>query len=78
MRQEFIKMFEEKFKILFKDVTNVEDITHTSYDDGLYHYIYLSTNDVYTFDYDDEIWLEINTYKDEVMEEINNSSDSDY
>lgn len=77
MRQEYIKQFEEKFNILFKNVVNVEDITHTSYDDGLYHYINLSNQNIYTFDYFEEEWLEVNAHKDEVMNDINNNSDSE-
>lgn len=57
MLQKYIEMFEDKYNILFKTVINVEDITHTSYDDGLYHYINLSTENIYTFDYDEEKWL---------------------
>lgn len=60
---------------MFKDVVNVEDITHTSYDDGLFHYINLLTKNVYTFDSFDELWLEVNTHKDEVIDEINNAPD---
>jgi len=77
MLPEYIKKFEEKFNILFNIVINVEDITHTSYDDGLYHYINMLTKNIYTFDYFEEEWLEVNDCKDEVMDEINNKSDSE-
>jgi hypothetical protein len=32
-------------------------------DDGIYHYINIITKDVYSFDIEDEIWLEKNLYQ---------------
>ena len=63
----FITQFEELFKLKFKSVVNIEDMGADTDDDGIYHYVDMSLKDVYSFDSNDDVWLEKNLYKDEIF-----------
>jgi len=67
MQQQFIEQFEQLFKISFKNVVDIESIPCDTYDDGIYHYIDLVNKDVYSFDTNDDVWLEKNMYKTEIL-----------
>lgn len=65
--------FEQLFAPLeFDDVINIETLNVETYDDGIYHYIHLLSYDVYSFDTFDNVWLDKNTHRDEVLERLNN------
>jgi len=70
METVFIQQFEALFGILFSDVVCIEDMGADTDDDGIYHYIHMS-NDVYSFDTNEEIWLEKNAYKNDVLQRVN-------
>ena len=63
----FITQFEEIFKLPFNSVINIEDMTYTN-DDGIYHYVNIGLKDIYSFDTFDNVWLEKNLYKNEILE----------
>ena len=65
----FIIQFEEIFKLPFNNVINIEDMTYTN-DDGIYHYVNIVLTDVYSFDTFDNVWLEKNFYKNEILERL--------
>ena len=62
-----IKQFEAIFNLPFTSVTDITYLEYECYDDGIYHFINQETNDVYSFDTDENEWLEMNTHKDEVL-----------
>ena len=66
----FITQFEEIFKLPFNSVINIEDMTYTN-DDGIYHYVNIGLKNVYSFDTFDNVWLEKNLYKNEILERLN-------
>ena len=66
----FIKKFEELFGISFNDIINIEDIGADIDDDGIYHYIHVASKTVYSFDTDEEIWLEKNINKNEILQRL--------
>ena len=66
----FITQFEEIFKLPFNSVINIEDMTYTN-DDGIYHYVNNVLKNVYSFDTFDNMWLEKNLYKNEILERLN-------
>jgi hypothetical protein len=66
----FITQFEEIFKLPFNSVINIEDMTYTN-DDGIYHYVNIVLKNVYSFDTFDNMWLEKNLYKNEILERLN-------
>ena len=66
----FITQFEEIFKLPFNSVINIEDMTYTN-DDGIYHYVNIGLKDIYSFDTFDNVWLEKNLYKNEILERLN-------
>ena len=66
----FITQFEEIFKLPFNNVINIEDMTYTN-DDGIYHYVNIVLKNVYSFDTFDNMWLEKNLYKNEILERLN-------
>ncbi len=70
MEEIYITQFQNKFGLSFNDVVNILDIGADTYDDGIYHYINLTNKDVYSFDTDDNIWLEKNLHKLEVLEQL--------
>ena len=65
----FITQFEEIFKLPFNSVINIEDMTYTN-DDGIYHYVNIVLKNVYSFDTFDNMWLEKNLYKNEILERL--------
>lgn len=67
----FIIQFEEIFKLQFNNVINIEDMSAYTNDDGIYHYVNIGLKDVYSFDTFDNIWLEKNLYKNEILERLN-------
>jgi hypothetical protein len=67
----FITQFEEIFKLQFKSVVNIEDMGVDTDDDGIYHYVDMLLKDVYSFDTNDDVWLEKNLYKDEILLRLN-------
>ncbi len=72
MEQKYITEFEKKFNISFTDITNINDLgVIWSYDDGLYHYINTINEEVYTFDSDEECWLEKNANRTDVLNMLN-------
>ena len=67
----FIKQFEEIFKLQFNDVVNIEDMGADTDDDGIYHYVHIALKDVYSFDTDENVWLEKNLYKNDILQRLN-------
>lgn len=67
----FITQFEEIFKLQFKSVVNVEDMGADTDDNGIYHYIDMLSKDVYSFDTNDDVWLEKKFYKNEILLRLN-------
>ena len=67
----FIKQFEETFKLPFNDVVNIEDIGADTDDDGICHYIHIALKNVYSFDTNDNVWLEKNLYKNDILQRLN-------
>lgn len=68
MKREYIRVFENKFGLSFLDVTGITDFVSDSNDDGIYHFINLSTYDVYSFDSDEEVWLDKNLHQAEIIQ----------
>jgi len=66
---EFVKVF----GVPFQSVTNVEDLTDESYDDGVEHYINIETKDVYSYKTFKRKWLEKNAKRDEVLKRLSGS-----
>ncbi len=71
MEKTYIIQFENIFGLSFNDVTNIEDIGADTDDDGIYHYINLFNKDTYSFDTEDNIWLEKNLYKFDILKRLN-------
>ena len=67
----FIKQFEELFKLPFNNVVNIEDVGADTDDDGIYHFIDIALKNVYSFNTDDNVWLEINMYKNDILQRLN-------
>ena len=67
----FIKQFEEIFKLPFNYVVNIEDMSADTDDDGIYHYIHIALKEVYSFDTDENVWLEKNLYKNDILQRLN-------
>ena len=67
----FIIQFEEIFKLPFNSVINIEDMSVYTNDDGIYHYVNIVLKNVYSFDTFDNMWLEKNLYKNEILERLN-------
>lgn len=67
----FIKQFEEIFKLPFNDVVNIQEMGVDTDDDGIYHYIYIDVKEVYSFDTDNNVWLEKNLYKNDILQRLN-------
>ena len=67
----FITQFEEIFKLPFNIVINIEDMSAYTNDDGIYHYVNIVLKNVYSFDTFDNMWLEKNLYKNEILERLN-------
>ena len=65
----FITQFAEIFNLPFNSVINIEDMTYTN-DDGIYHYVNIGLKDIYSFDTFDNVWLEKNLYKNEILERL--------
>lgn len=59
--------FVKAFGIPFQSVTNVDNLTNESYDDGVDHYINIKTKDVYSYK---NKWLEKNAKRDEVLKRL--------
>ena len=64
-------LFQNIFGLSFNNVINIEDMGGDTGDDGIYHYINIITKDVYSFDTDDEIWLEKNLYRSDILNRLN-------
>jgi hypothetical protein len=67
----FIKHFEEIFKLSFNDVVNIQDMDIDTDDDGIYHYVDIALKNVYSFYTDDDVWLEKNLYKNDILKRLN-------
>jgi hypothetical protein len=67
----FIAQFEEIFKLQFKSIVNIEDMGADTDDNGIYHYVDMLLKDVYSFDTNDDVWLEKNLYKNEILLRLN-------
>ena len=66
-----ITQFKNTFGLSLNDVINIEDLGAETNDDGIYHYINLINNDVYSLDTDDDIWLPKNLYKEDIVKRLN-------
>lgn len=62
--------FEELFKLPFHKVVNIEDMNVDIDDDGILHYIHIDSMDVYSFDMNDDVWLEKNVYKTDILQRL--------
>ena len=71
MKDIYITQFNNIFGILFSHVTNIEHIGADTDDDGIYHYIDIANKDIYSFDTNDNIWLEKNLYKTDILHRLN-------
>ncbi len=71
MEKIWITQFQNMFGLSFNDVKYIQDMGVETYDDGIYHYINLSNKDVYSFDTDEEVWLEKNVYQTDVLQQLN-------
>ena len=71
METSFIKQFEEIFNQPFNSVVNIEDMNADTDDDGIYHYVNILLKDVYSFDSNDNVWLEKNLYKNDILQRLN-------
>ena len=67
----FIKQFEEIFKLPFNVVVNIKNMGADTDDDGIYHYIHIALKEVYSFDTDENVWLEKNLYKNDILQRLN-------
>ncbi len=54
----------EKFKVDFTKLTSVEELTGLSTDDECEHYIDLNTRDVYSWNFVENKWEEVNEHND--------------
>lgn len=76
----FIEQFEKKFDISFTNIKNIEDLGVDTDDDGIYHFIYSrdcgpdisvdEVNTIYSFDTNENIWLEKNIHKNEIVQRV--------
>ncbi len=66
----FVKQFEEKFKLPFNNVVNIEDIGADTNDNGIYYYIHIAVKCVYSFYTDGNVWLEKNLYKNDILQRL--------
>lgn len=66
----FIEQFEETFKLPFKDVVNIQDLGADTDDDGIDHFIHISSKNVYSFDTNDNVWLEKNLFKNDILQRL--------
>lgn len=71
METNLITQFEEIFKLPFNDVVNIQDIGADTNDDGIYHYVHIALKDVYSLDTFDDLWLEKNLYKNDILQRLN-------
>lgn len=71
MKTTFILQFEEIFKQPFDSVVYIQDIGAETDDDGIYHYVNILLKEVYSFDTYDEVWLEKNLYKNDILQRLN-------
>jgi hypothetical protein len=62
--------FVKEFGVPFDSVTNVDNLTNQSYDDGVHHYINMKTKDVYSYVTFKDKWLEKNKKKDEGLKRL--------
>lgn len=67
MKKIFIQQFEKIFGLSFSSVINIENLGTDTNDDGISHYVDIVNKDVYSFDVDEEIWLEKNLYKCDIL-----------
>lgn len=70
METVYILQFEQQFQLYYHDLINIEDLGADSYDDGIYHFIHLLSQDVYSFDTFDNIWLEKNEHQTEIRKRL--------
>jgi len=66
----FIARFEELFGLPFISVVNYENLCEELDDDGIYHYVDLLSKDVYSYDTLEDVWLEKNVYRDDILQRI--------
>lgn len=69
MQAIFIKQFKKKFELSFYDVLNIADMG-VGTNNGIYHYVHLTSKDVYSFDTKNELWLEKNLFKRDILKII--------
>lgn len=65
--------FEYMFKVSFNSVTYIQDMGVETADDGIYHYVDIALQDVYSFDTFDNVWLDKNMYQMEILHRIQNT-----
>ena len=71
MESIFIEKFEELFNVSFNNIVNIEDMGADSDDDGIYHYIDIALKNVYSFDTNEDMWLEKNLYQNDILQRLN-------
>lgn len=67
MEKQFIHQFENMFGLLFNTLTDFQKTSSDQDDDGIYHYVDIKNKNVYSFDTFDQIWLEKNLYKSDIL-----------
>jgi len=70
MEEYYITQFKNLFGLSFNDVLNIEYMGIDTDDDGIYHYINVIKKDVYSFDTFDNIWLNKNSYKYDILNRL--------
>lgn len=65
-----MKQFEEIFKVPFNVVVNIEDMGADTDDDGIYHYIHIASKEVFSFDTNENVWLEKNLHKNDILQRL--------
>lgn len=65
-----IQQFEAKFGVKYTTLLDYQTTEGDQDDDGMYHYIDLTTLNVYTYDTFDEVWLDVNINKDDILKRL--------
>jgi hypothetical protein len=75
IEETYIIEFENIFGLSFKNIVNILDMDNCilTCDDGIEHFIDVIKKDVYSFDTEDEIWLEKNLYQSDILYRINDN-----
>ena len=68
-KRDIMLKFQNRFCLPCSVLTNLEELTHSSADDGISQYVDLSFLNVYSYDHDEEVWLDVNTHKQEFVKQ---------